>query len=56
MLANILCLINQYPNVVGFFFSCIQVALYFWYRNSGNDVVGEPPGAQKEIVELGAAV
>jgi solute carrier family 50 (sugar transporter) len=26
----------QYPNVGGFFFSCIQMGLYFWYRSPKN--------------------
>ncbi|KAK3123968.1 hypothetical protein QOZ80_8AG0638710 [Eleusine coracana subsp. coracana] len=27
----------MYPNVAGFVFSCIQVALYFWFRNPKNN-------------------
>uniref|UniRef100_A0A0A9GL26 Uncharacterized protein n=1 Tax=Arundo donax TaxID=35708 RepID=A0A0A9GL26_ARUDO len=26
----------MYPNVGGFFFSCIQMGLYFWYRKPRN--------------------
>ena len=56
--------LTQYPNVAGFLVSCIQVALYFWYRkpqNKDHDGApppqngGVPPGAQwGEIVELAA--
>ncbi|KAL5231391.1 hypothetical protein ABZP36_030167 [Zizania latifolia] len=29
----------MYPNVGGFFFSSVQMALYFWYRNTNNAAV-----------------
>ncbi|KAL5225535.1 hypothetical protein ABZP36_012174 [Zizania latifolia] len=29
----------MYPNVGGFFFSCLQMALYFWYRKPKNTAV-----------------
>ncbi|KAL5231360.1 hypothetical protein ABZP36_030136 [Zizania latifolia] len=29
----------MYPNVGGFFFSCVQMALYFWYRKPKNTAV-----------------
>lgn len=29
----------QYPNVGGFFFSCVQMGLYFWYRKPRNTAV-----------------
>ncbi|KAG8048084.1 hypothetical protein GUJ93_ZPchr0008g12794 [Zizania palustris] len=29
----------MYPNVGGFFFSCVQMALYFWYRKPKNTSV-----------------
>jgi hypothetical protein len=35
LLGHILFFI-QYPNVGGFFFSCIQMGLYFWYRRPRN--------------------
>lgn len=54
--------------MAGFVCSCVQVALYFWFRNPPNDPQnndgvppppapqngGELPGAQGEAVELGA--
>uniref|UniRef100_A0A0D9XA69 Bidirectional sugar transporter SWEET n=1 Tax=Leersia perrieri TaxID=77586 RepID=A0A0D9XA69_9ORYZ len=29
----------MYPNVGGFFFSCVQMGLYFWYRKPSNTAV-----------------
>ncbi|KAF0900027.1 hypothetical protein E2562_026266 [Oryza meyeriana var. granulata] len=29
----------MYPNVGGFFFSCVQMGLYFWYRKPANTAV-----------------
>ena len=29
----------QYPNVGGFFFSCVQIGLYCWYRKPSNAVL-----------------
>ncbi|GJN15614.1 hypothetical protein PR202_gb02544 [Eleusine coracana subsp. coracana] len=45
----------MYPNVAGFVFSCIQVALYFWFRNpnknnnpQNNDGAPLPPPPQPQ--------
>jgi hypothetical protein len=57
------CTFVQYPNVGGFFFSCIQMGLYLWYRKPSTNVVdetlptnthGSAPGPQVELIELPA--
>lgn len=51
----------MYPNVGGFFFSCIQMVLYFWYRKPKNavlpttaDNIALAAAAQGEVIELPA--
>lgn len=50
----------QYPNVGGFFFSCVQMGLYFYYRRPSNAAVlpttadGATGGGavQAQVIEL----
>ncbi|KAK3122260.1 hypothetical protein QOZ80_8BG0667250 [Eleusine coracana subsp. coracana] len=53
----------MYPNVGGFFFSCIQIGLYFWYCKPRIDIVsttlptmthGAAPVPPVELIELPA--
>ncbi|TVU03929.1 hypothetical protein EJB05_48041, partial [Eragrostis curvula] len=45
----------MYPNVAGFLFSCVQIGLYFWYRNAGNDDDGSAPPPPPPLPNGGAA-
>ncbi|XP_062195126.1 bidirectional sugar transporter SWEET11-like [Phragmites australis] len=49
----------MYPNVGGFFFSCIQMGLYFWYRKPRNvnavlptTTDGAAPSVGGQVIEL----
>lgn len=65
-LTDIFCLcIDQYPNVGGFFFSCVQMGLWFWYRKPRNytnavlpttagDGAAAPVQVQGQVIELAA--
>uniref|UniRef100_J3MUS0 Bidirectional sugar transporter SWEET n=1 Tax=Oryza brachyantha TaxID=4533 RepID=J3MUS0_ORYBR len=52
----------MYPNVGGFFFSCVQMGLYFWYRKPANtavlpttsDAMSPAAAATQRIIELPA--
>ncbi|XP_062192499.1 bidirectional sugar transporter SWEET11-like [Phragmites australis] len=51
----------MYPNVGGFFFSCIQMGLYFWYRKPRNvnavlptTTDGAAPTLKGQVIELPA--
>jgi solute carrier family 50 (sugar transporter) len=43
--------VHQYPNVGGFFFSCVQMGLYFWYRKPRNTNAVLPTTTDGAVVQ-----